>query len=319
MAKAKHRYETEAQIKKRKIKSAVHFAAIVLAALLIAVPSILDATNVVPFEDAMVFLGLRDDTLTDSQVSVHCIDVGQGDSILIKSGDQSVLIDAGEKNCGDSVSFYLREQKVTKINYLIATHPHSDHIGGLSQIVSEFEIENIIMPKIAPESVPTSELYTDLLKGIQKKGLKITQAVPGDSYDLGGSQLKILAPCEDYSDLNNYSVVTELIHGKNSFLFMGDAEKTSENDIIQRGYAEDIDVLKVGHHGSSSSSGKNFLDIVRPDYAVISCGSGNKYNHPNESTMKRLAEYTEEIYRTDLQGTVLFESDGEKIKHSFAK
>lgn len=319
MAKTKHRYQTESQIKRRKIKTAIQFASIIIAVILVAVPSILDATNVVPFEDAMVFLGLRDDTLTDSDVSVHCIDVGQGDSILIKSGDKSVLIDAGEKKYGDNVSLYLREQKISKIDYIIATHPHSDHIGGLPQIISEFEVENIIMPKIASESVPTSELYTALLQEIKKKGLKITAAVPGNSYDLGVSAFKILGPCDEYSDLNNYSVVIELIHGENSFLFMGDAEKTSENDIIRMGYAEDIDVLKAGHHGSSSSSGKNFLDIVRPEYVVVSCGAGNKYNHPNESTMTTLAQYTKEIYRTDMQGTVLFESDGDKIKSSFNK
>ncbi len=319
MAKTKRKYETKAEIKRRKIKTAISFVFPVLAALMIIVPSILDATGIVPYENMMAFLGLTDNNLTDAEVSVHCIDVGQGDSILIKSGDKTVLIDGGEKNCSEIVSLYLRQQGITKIDYLIATHPHSDHIGGLSDIVSEYEIENIIMPKIAQESVPTSALYTELLEEIKKKGLKITAAVPGNSYDLGISSLKILGPCKEYSDLNDYSVVTELTHGKNTFLFMGDAEKASENDIIKMGYAEDIDVLKVGHHGSSSSSGKKFLDIVKPEYAVISCGAGNKYNHPNESTMERLAGYTSEIYRTDLQGNVLFESDGDKIKCDFSK
>ena len=250
----------------------------------------------------------------EGDVSVHFIDVGQGDCELIKTQSKTVLIDCGEKEYYSDVIEYIKSQNIEYIDYVIVTHPHSDHAGGMSFILDEFDIGAVIMPKIHESVIPTTSTYIRLLNSIANKNINVEYASPGRKYKLDDGEMTLLSPVKDYDDLNNYSVAVRFVHGENSFLFTGDIEKEAENDIMENGYDISADVLKVGHHGSSTSSQKSFINAVSPQYAVIEVGSPNSYNHPNSDTVKRLEKKEIVIYRTDLYGDIVFVSDGNAFK-----
>lgn len=247
------------------------------------------------------------------ELEVHIIDVGQGDSILIKNSNKTVLIDAGENDKGKTVVDYLKSQNVKNIDILIGTHPHSDHIGGMDYVIENMNVNKIIMPKLPDELIPTTRTYTDVLQAVASKGLKITAAKPSLQYDLGGgATLKIIAPIDEFKSLNEMSVVTRLDYGESSFLFTGDIEKYSEKSIVASNINIDVDVLDVPHHGSKGSSSNEFLSKITPKFAVISCGENNDYGHPHKEAVERIGEYCE-INRTDLSGNILIKSDGKTI------
>ncbi len=249
-----------------------------------------------------------------SAVKVHVIDVGQGDSLLIQTPSQNVLIDAGENNKGETVVEYLKSQGVTSLNLVIGTHPHSDHIGGLDYVIENMDVAQVLMPKIPDVIVPTTKTYEDVLNAVAAKELKITAAKPGQIFDLGsGAQLTILGPAGEFADLNNMSVVCRLDFGGNSMLFTGDCEEEGEQAILQSGAKVDTDILKAGHHGSSTSTSDDYLAAVSPRFAAISLGEGNKYGHPHKETMEKLQNINAQIYRTDLDGAIVFTLDGTDI------
>lgn len=254
--------------------------------------------------------------LTDGNTMlVEFMDVGQGDSTLIILPDgKHILVDAANPNDGKEIAEHLSDKGITKIDYLIATHPHADHIGGMAYIIENFEIGQIFAPKVATADVPTSKTYENFLKSVKNKGLKIT-AVKGGNILFKGDNYKAecFAPnADEYDGLNNYSVVFKLTYGIDTFLFMGDAETTVEKEIMNMGYNLKADVLKIGHHGSSSSSNEEFLSAVSPTYAVISCGKSNSYGHPHEETISALNNLKglKTYYRTDKDLTVTAASYG---------
>lgn len=252
-------------------------------------------------------------TKTSSVLSVHFIDVGQGDSILIQSGDHDMLVDAGENDQGDTVVTYLHSQGIEKLDYVIGTHPHSDHIGGLDDVINNFSIDKVILPPVEN----TTKTYEDVLDAISSQGLKVTEPVAGDTYKLGYASFQIIAPNGNYGDdLNNWSVGIKLTNGDNSFVMCGDAESQAEADICASGINLSADVLKLGHHGSKTSTSGAFLNKVNPEYAVISCGMGNSYGHPHKETLNKLHSKGVKILRTDEQGTVIATSDGTDITWS---
>ncbi len=216
------------------------------------------------------------------------------------------------KSGSDRLTAYLKELGVDKIDILIATHPHADHIGGMVKVIQNFEIGEIYMPKVADDQVPTTATYTKLLEAIQAKGMKINQAKAGTTiFSNGNATLEILAPNNsEYKDLNNYSIVTKLTYGNNRFLFTGDAEKESENEMLSEGYDLSCDILKLGHHGSSTSTTNKFLTATSPAIAIVSCGKDNDYGHPHKETMNKLNNDHITVYRTDSDGTILAETDG---------
>lgn len=252
----------------------------------------------------------------NSEVRVHYIDVGQGDSIFIEAGPKTILIDAGEKEYGTKVSDYISGLGYNKLDIVTATHPHSDHIGGLPEVLGNFEIGTVIMPKIADDMVPTTKVYEKLLAAISDRNINAAAASDSLSFvwsDSAGEKImfRILGPVTDkYSDLNSYSVVSKLIYNDVSFLFTGDMENNAEEDLIYDGADLKATVLKVGHHGSSTSSSPAFLKKVSPLAAVIQCGKDNSYGHPHEETLERLSKYTDKIYRTDESGTIMIITDG---------
>lgn len=250
------------------------------------------------------------------EVLVYYLDVGQADSQLIRLPDgANILIDAGTRAAGDGLTAYLQELGVRKIDALIATHPHEDHIGGMAKVIGNFEVGRIYMPKVAESQTPTTRTYEDLLDAIAAKGLKITQAKAGVTVlEDGGAKVELLAPGgEAYDGLNDYSAVTKLTFFEKKFLFTGDAEKDSEREMVESGRDLKCDVLKCGHHGSSTSTTAAFLKAAGPSYAVISCGAGNDYGHPHKEVLDRLEKAGIAVYRTDLQGTILMRCDGERI------
>ncbi|MFL0248564.1 ComEC/Rec2 family competence protein [Candidatus Clostridium stratigraminis] len=241
---------------------------------------------------------------------VHYIDVGQADSILVQVNDKNLLIDAGSIDSKDKLVSYLKNQGVHKLDYVVATHPHEDHIGGMSTVIKKFTIGEFF----APKKLSNTDVFEKMITAL--KNTKIRTAKAGVKINLGSNiNCEMLAPnSSNYDDINNYSAVIKLTYKNNKFLFMGDAQKPSEEEIINSNADISSDVLKVGHHGSSTSSSKELLDKVSPKIAVISCGRGNQYGHPNKGTISELKNKRCSIYRTDIDGTVVLISDGNTIK-----
>ncbi len=239
---------------------------------------------------------------------VHYIDVGQGDATFIElPNKETMLIDTGEKSEGKKVTKYINELGYNKIDYVIGTHPHSDHIGSLEEVINTFDIGDIYMPKV----VSNSNVYKDLLMTIKNKD-KIVKKAFKDVSIIEEEELNIsfLSPTkEEYSNLNNYSAVLKIVYQDTCFLFMGDAETEVEKELD----SINCDVLKVGHHGSYTSSSLDFVKSTSPKYAIISVGKDNKYGHPDKSILKRYLDNNTEIYRTDLDGTIKVISDGKDI------
>lgn len=251
--------------------------------------------------------------ISSDKAQIYYLDVGQGDSELIcLPTGENILIDAGLKSGSDRLTAYLKELGVNKIDILIATHPHADHIGGMEKIIQNFDIGEIYMPKIADDQVPTTATYTKLLEAIQAKGMKVNQAKAGTTiFSNANTTLEILGPNNsEYEDLNNYSIVTKLTYGNNRFLFTGDAEKESENEMLSKKYDLSCDILKLGHHGSSTSTTNKFLEATSPSVAIVSCEKDNDYGHPHKETMNKLNNKHITVYRTDSDGTILAETDG---------
>lgn len=245
------------------------------------------------------------DIVENNLIKIHYIDVGQGDSIFIElPNKKTMLIDAGESSKGKIASSYISNLGYYKIDYIVGTHPHTDHIGGLAHIINSFDIGNIYMPK----AVSTSKTYENLLNTISQNGLKITTARAGVNIASESNlNINIVAPNREYSDLNNSSAVVKITYGNRKFLFMGDAETKSENDIISDVSA---DVIKVGHHGSDTSSGQSFVNKVNPKYAIIMVGNNNQYNHPYQIIIDRWINSGAKVYRTDINGNIIVISDG---------
>jgi competence protein ComEC len=246
-------------------------------------------------------------------LTIHIIDVGNADAILIKNGDRSMLIDAGENGDGDDVVAFLRRQGVQTLDYAIATHPDADHIGGMDVVINEIPVSKFIMSIMPAGITPTTKTYIDLLKALDQNNLKITKAAPGESYMLGGSRFTILGPVAEFDSTNDMSVICRLEFGKQRFLFMGDAEKCAENSLLESNTDLKADFIKLGHHGSDTSSQMAFLKAVNPRYAVICCGAGNRYGHPHVKTLALLKELNINYYRSDVNGNITVISDGSKI------
>ena len=248
--------------------------------------------------------------MNNDLLKVHYLDVGQGDSIFIElPNNETMLIDAAESYQSENIINYLKNLNYQKIDYVIGTHPHTDHIGGLKDIINTFEIGKIYMPKV----VSTTKTYESLLMAIKDKNLKINTAKAGTTIiDTDTLKINILAPNNStYTELNNYSAVSKITYGTTKFLFMGDAEKLSENEIKENVTA---DVIKIGHHGSNTSSSIDFIKKVNAKYGIISVGLNNKYNLPKEETITNWENSGTKIYLTSINGTITASSDGTNIK-----
>lgn len=240
-------------------------------------------------------------------LTVHFLDVGQGDSVLLVYNGKAMLIDAGEQDQGKNIVAYLHAQGISKLNYVVATHPHSDHIGGMETILNEFPVEHFV-----DSGYPhTSKTYEKMLTTIDEKNIPFQVAKKGEKIKLDPAlNIEILNPESQYSDeLNGNSIVLRISYGEVSFLLMGDAGLETEEKILKSGEEVDSDILKVGHHASTSGSGESFIAAVSPEVSVIEVGAGNDYGHPHAEVLGRLQKVSR-VYRTDLDGTITVTTDG---------
>lgn len=248
----------------------------------------------------------------DSTFEIHFIDVGQADAALVLCDGQAMLIDGGNSADSSLIYSYLKKHGVSHLDYIVATHAHEDHVGGLSGALNYATVGTAFCSVTSYDS----EAFNDFVKYLGKQNVSITVPAAGDSFKLGSAAVQILAPIKHSDDPNNMSIVLRIVYGDTSFLFTGDAEREEEQDILNAGYTLESTVLKVGHHGSDTSTTYPFLREIMPEYAVISVGNDNSYGHPTEDTLSRLRDADVKVFRTDMQGHIICTSDGKTV--SFA-
>lgn len=242
-------------------------------------------------------------------MAVHFIDVGQGLAILVQSGGENLLYDGGNRSHADEVVQYLKKQEVETIDYMISSHYDEDHLGGLVKCLDNFEVDHVL----GSDYVHTSDLFNTFMNTATANAITVEYPAVGDTYEFGTGSFTVMAPSGISKNSNDNSVVIRLVNGDNSFMFMGDAEETSEQDMISTGMNLDCDVLCLGHHGSASSTSWDLLEASTPSWAVVSCGKGNSYGHPTAETMGKLSDMDIPVFRTDDQGTVIAVSDESTI------
>lgn len=244
---------------------------------------------------------------------IHYLDVGQADSILIENASEYMLIDAGNNEDGKLLVKYFKNLGIEKFTYLVGTHAHEDHIGGMDDIINNFEVSNFYMPDV----LTTTKTFEDVITALEDNNVYFDTPRIGDNFNFGSGNFTVLNVSNDDSDLNDTSIVLRLVYGNNKFLFTGDATSVVEDKILKSGYNIESDVLKVPHHGSEYSNSLSFLKKIKPKYSIISVGKDNSYGHPHNKALNNLKNIATEIYRTDKNGTVIVDSDGENIKISF--
>ena len=247
-----------------------------------------------------------------AQVKVHFIDVGQGDCTLVMSRGEAMLIDSGERDDSDRVIKYLKEQGITKLSCIIVTHPHTDHMGEMPDILKAFKTDKFIMPKVPDNMVPTIMRYEKMLKQIKNQGLEISWS-SNSEFRLGDAVINTYTPKGQFEELNDYSTVVKISCGSRKFLIMGDAEKEEESDLLAQKFDFRADVLKVPHHGSYKGTTSELLKAVGAQYAVICCGKNNDYGHPHDSTLKRIKKFISSVYITKDNGDIVFTTDGKSL------
>jgi competence protein ComEC len=247
--------------------------------------------------------------------TVHFIDVGQADAALVLCDEKAMLIDGGNAEDSRLIYAYLKESEISHLDYIVCTHAHEDHVGGLAGALNYASVDHALCPVTDYDS----KAFHSFVKYLSKQNVSITVPTAGDNFSLGSATVNVLGPISQSDEPNNTSIVLRIVYGDTSFLFAGDAERDEEQDILDAGYELTSTVLKIGHHGSDTSTTYPFLREIMPQYAVISVGADNSYRHPSDNTLSRLRDADVKVYRTDLQGTIICESDDKNISFTTEK
>lgn len=303
--------QTAKNIKNKRRNAAVISA--VLSVILVAVVWLVLYDK--PMEGLEKTVGKETETsAAPADFSITFIDVGQAESALIQCEGKTMLIDAGDNGTEDNIFDVLDNAGVEKLDYALVSHPHSDHIGGMKEVIETYTPEFLIMSELPDEMIPNTYTYKDMISAAEENNTKIKNVSVGDTLTLGSAQISILGPTEDYYDnLNDFSLVLMIEYGDTSYLFTGDMEEMESQDILDSPAVLDCDLLLVPHHGSSASSSEEFINATSPEYCIISVGADNPYGHPADSTLERLKARTEKIYRTDILGNIVVTSNGKNI------
>lgn len=286
---------------------------IILAGAYAACEGLVDIPGITPEEttEAKNEIAITAPVPENGEAIFHFIDVGQGDAILITCAEGTMLVDTSVKSARDQLVAYLEATGISTIDYLVLTHTDADHIGSADYVIENYDVKNILLPNY----VATTATYERMLTAMENSDANVICPEPGYTFSIGALQNTVIAPNYDYDDANEISIVLKAVYGETAVMLTGDAELGSEADIVKLWSAEALkcDILKVGHHGSTSSTTQEFLDAVDPDIAVISCGEGNKHGHPHAEILDRLNAKGVKIYRTDLDGDIVFKTDGESF------
>nr|WP_253289296.1 ComEC/Rec2 family competence protein [Clostridium sp. MSJ-8] len=261
---------------------------------------------------AIFTISCNKEPYVENNLIVHYINVGQGDSTLIQFNGKNLLIDAGTRENVSNLIKYIDSYNIHSFDYVIATHPHDDHIGGMAQVINKYSIDNFYMPQVNY----SGKIYEDMIDALKLKNIKIKTINPSTpSINLGKDiSFSVFSPNNKiYENTNNYSPIIKIQYKKISFLFTGDAETEVEEEVLSRNYNLNSDVIKIGHHGSNTSTSVNFLQKVNPSIAIISVGKDNEYSHPNKEILDLLSKYKITYFRTDIDDTIILYSDGYKI------
>lgn len=296
---------------------------VIVCVLIMLVSAVLTLFNAFPTEsDSAPASSETDTSITqsveldgDSSFCITFIDVGQADSALVECDGHYMLIDGGNVADSDLIYTVLKKNGVSHLDYVIATHAHEDHVGGLSAALELCTVDTVY----CSVTEYSSKAFTSFAAKAEKRGAPISVPKAGDSFSLGSSTATVLAPLKAYDDTNNMSIVLKISYGETSFLFAADAERESEADMYEAGADLSATLLKVGHHGSNTSSTYLFLREVMPQYAIISVGKDNSYGHPHEETLSRLLDAEVEVYRTDECGDIMCRSDGKQLSFETQK
>jgi len=261
-------------------------------------------------EDTNIYTGNINNGVVDPNLKIHYVDVGQGDCTILEQNGHYMIIDAGTNACEDDLLAYIDSLNITKFDYVVATHGHEDHIGSMDAVIKNYDVGKILFPK----HTTTTYTYRNFVKAVANKKIKLYAPKVGEEFVFEDSKFVVLAPnSSEYEELNNYSIVIKLMYKETNFLFTADAEKLSEQEMLENDLDLSADVLRVAHHGSSSSTTQEFLEAVNPKCAVISVGKDNDYGHPTINVINRLKDRNIPVYRTDENGTVVLTSNGRDI------
>lgn len=249
---------------------------------------------------------------TNDDLKVYYLDVGQGDAMYIKINDYDILIDAGPRSNVEHLMKQLEKKNIDDFEIVIATHPHEDHIGGMTEVFDRYKVKEFYMPPV----VHTTETFRSMLNAIVKEGIKAKPIKEGTHFDLGdNATIDVYSPIESvYEDLNDYSTIMKLTYGDVKLIFAGDAESYAERAVVKK-HSKELkgDVLKFAHHGSRTSSTDEFIKAVSPKYGIICCGENNNYGHPHKETKDIISKYDIDTFRTDKHGEIELTSDGKNI------
>jgi len=289
-------------------KNRILSLALSLSLLLLALSGCADLDSYIPTPPSSAPISQNTQT-NSSDFRITFLDVGQADSILVECDGHSMLVDGGNVEDSDLIYSVLKRKGIEQLDYVICTHAHEDHVGGLTGALNYATASVALSPVTSYDS----KAFTNFANIVAKQGLELQRPQPEDTFSLGSATIIVLGPVKDYDDTNNTSIVVKVLFGETSYLLTGDMERKAELDLIESGADLSADVLKIGHHGSNTSSSYAFLNEVMPSYAVISCGEGNSYGHPHEEVLSRLRDADTVLYRTDLQGDIILTSDGTNI------